>query len=172
MSERITNITFGYNCDHKFLESRYKKSLLIWSMFSKYSSFRDMASTLPIETYALLGLYTPQKGSSVLTFQDNLSVPSSRVKKSKNNDIHQYFPYISISQTFCSQTPLGFEKYPRIHTSLLTQITTHVQTWTFIMLDSYRYISLAEVKMHCIILPYYNDCCSLHGYRKFLNLKF
>jgi hypothetical protein len=31
---------------------------------------------------SLLGYYTAQSGNSVLTFQDNLSIPSSRVKKS------------------------------------------------------------------------------------------
>jgi len=38
------------------------------------------------------------------------------------------------------------------------------------MLDSYGYISVAEVTMRCMILPYYNDHCSLRGYRRFLNL--
>jgi hypothetical protein len=38
------------------------------------------------EIYALLGWYAASNGNPVLTFQDNVSVPSSRVKKS--NEAH------------------------------------------------------------------------------------
>jgi hypothetical protein len=40
-------------------------------------------STTRSKIYALLGYCAELSGSSVPTFQDNLSVPSSRVKKSK-----------------------------------------------------------------------------------------
>jgi hypothetical protein len=42
-----------------------------------------MITNYLIEICALLGYYSTLSGSSVLTFRDNVSVPSSRVKKSK-----------------------------------------------------------------------------------------
>jgi len=60
----------------------------------RISQFQRLASTLPNETCALLGLYAPQNCSSVLTFQDNLLVPSSRDKQFKNYDIYQHFPNV------------------------------------------------------------------------------
>jgi hypothetical protein len=37
-----------------------------------------------VDIFALLGYYAALSGNSVPTFRDNISVPSSRVKKSKN----------------------------------------------------------------------------------------
>jgi len=41
-----------------------------------------------IEICALLGYYAAYSGNSLLTFRDNLSVPSSWVKKSKKRPGH------------------------------------------------------------------------------------
>jgi hypothetical protein len=42
------------------------------------------------EICTLLGFYTAQKGNSVPTFRDNLTVPSSRIKQSKKSADHRH----------------------------------------------------------------------------------
>jgi len=42
------------------------------------------SSWLFIKNWAVLGCYTARSGNSVLTFRDNLSVPSSRAKNSRS----------------------------------------------------------------------------------------
>ena len=52
-----------------------------------------------VEIFALLGYYAALNGSSVLTFRDNLSVPSSRVKKSSSTSW-----FLKIGEKGCPET--------------------------------------------------------------------